>query len=262
MRLVLGFILSCLLLTDIAVARDVRLIDAPTQKLIGGRAVNRAQLFPEVVQLIVLNGRGLCTGTVVGPEVVLTAGHCVQRDGDQITVELSDRRTRLQATCERSPFITQGVDHDVALCKLERAVSIPRFPLIKGRVKVGSAVTMMGLGCINRNQSGGNDGTLRIGAARVNAAPDEAQRIFDFRVQSQTVALCPGDSGGPSMQLLRDPTRERHLILGVNSKVTVNNGQITDTSLFAATFTSASLDFFGDFATQNGVKICGVNDQC
>lgn len=249
-RILIGFILSIIFLTEPAVGE--------TEKIIGGREVFWSD-FPEVA-LLKNPARGQCTATVVGPEVVLTAGHCA-RDGETVSIQFRGGK-QLAATCTDSPLIAQGKDHDLSLCKLERRVELETFPLLTGGVFKTSLVSTLGFGCTNRDRTGGNDGKLRMATVRIVAEPDESIGKFDLVGRSSVAAICPGDSGGPVIKFSRSPRGERHEIVGVNSKVILSGGRIADDSFFTSTFTAASLDFFGDFARENSVEICGVTSGC
>lgn len=230
--------------------------------LIGGQAVTE-QDFPSVVYITIQGAR--CTATIIGPETLLTAGHCVEFDEfgavrhvlvDGQTVTFTQGGQANSALCEASPNYPQ-IDHDIALCKITNRIDGIKYGVVASQgPALREIVTLMGFGCVRRGGGGGNDGTLRVGLAPVVRLSREAQQDFDFITQGNT-ALCFGDSGGPVMKRVTNPRNQDHIVLGVNSK-----GDIRTTSLLADLNTNASKAFIQDFIQANNVEICGVNAEC
>lgn len=215
-------------------------------KLIGGEAVDPDDA-PNVFNIT--DGRGLCTASLVGPDTIVTAAHCTRQNGQ---VRFRIGRTTVNARCEISPLIGQGQDHDIAACKLDRKLNLQQFTAAR-QPRVGSTVTIFGFGCTARDRTGGNDGILRTGEARVTQLPSPPAR-FDFILDDDEVVLCPGDSGGPVL------SASGRFILGVNSKVQVNRqGRILSRSFIASLGIRASRAFLADFARRNNVQVCGIN---
>jgi hypothetical protein len=139
---------------------------------------------------------GACTATLVGPQLVITAAHCVDyrsRDtpgyyGDfEIrtgpTSSQSFRITRI-ASYMRNPAEVIGPD-DVAL--LELGAPVPASlatpaPIARREPSAGSGATIYGYGC----QARGSGGRF-------------AKQKMTIRWGEETANLCPGDSGGPTI---------------------------------------------------------------
>lgn len=207
------------------------------QTLINGKPVPAGE-YLDVVYVSVSGSR--CTATLVSDRTVITAAHCV-RTGGKLT--FSVLQNQYSAVCTRSPIYPRK-DHDIALCKTDRAVTGMK-PRNVGteKVKVGSTVTLLGFGCRRSGGGGGNDGTLYFGDAQVLSFSN-----LDI-VSGKGAALCFGDSGGPMMQ--------HGNIIGVNSK-----GNISDTSYNADLSLEQSVSFMKKFAEDNSVEICGVTSEC
>ncbi len=224
--------------------------------LIGGNEASRVD-FPASVsaQFPVPGGYGACTATIVGPQALLLAAHCIS-DNPKGSFTLGANRYNI--SCSATTRYQKGTDHDLALCKIDKAVTGVTFETVnidQNLVKVGDVVQLTGYGCITPNRngsgSGGNDGIYRIGEATVQTLPD-SKYSYDFETLGKS-ALCQGDSGGPAFKYL-DQNKKFRVVISANSK-----GNIVDTSYLASTSTPASLEFFKTWSASNGVKICGVD---
>lgn len=61
--------------------------DETTQEIVGGNDVAAGQ-WPDAV--VVLGNKGSCTGTLIAPDVVLTAGHCSKIEPTQVIANTTD----------------------------------------------------------------------------------------------------------------------------------------------------------------------------
>lgn len=253
MKSFLGFLFTVLCLDFCAYA------GSPVHyELIGGvEAPDGA--YPELVY-VTSNGAN-CSASIISPEgsngVVLTAAHCVRHHGDigpVAEVFISVEEERFVAKCHRAPLYRQGKeDHDLALCKANAPFHVKPANIASKGPNIGESVRVMGYGCTkaddNDNTSGGNNGVLRIGEAKVAKVPNK-RNWFET---NSTVRSCYGDSGAPSM-VLND---SEHIILGVTSQ-----GDLRSRSLFTAVYTQKSLEFFQKFANDEKVDICGITQNC
>lgn len=149
---------------------------------------------PEVGSMM-MDG-GACTATLVGPQLVVTASHCVDyrsretpgRYGEfEIRLGPSDARsftiTRVAAYM-RDPSEVIGPD-DVALLELDAPVPTSLAtpaPIARTAPATGSDATLYGYGC----QARGGGGRF-------------AKQRLAITWGEETANLCPGDSGGPTI---------------------------------------------------------------
>ncbi len=217
--------------------------EGPT--LIGGREADPKE-WPASVYASM--GNAACTATVVGPEVLLIAAHCVDHGG---IAKFAIGPNQYSSKCSRSPLYRQGTDHDLALCKIENPVKGIPFENLNqdpDLLKVGNEILLTGYGCIRQGGGGGNDGIYRIGEATITRLPNP----YDLTARGKA-ALCFGDSGGPAFVYL-DAEKTKRVQISVNSK-----GDIRTTSYLTSVSTKASVDFLTSWSDANQVRICGVH---
>ena len=228
------------------------------ETLIGGSIADKKE-YPEVIYIS--DGGGRCSATVIGPRVILTAGHCVE-DLGRIRPASFELENELiftvgldvfAARCEQAPLYREKEeDHDLALCTVDHELPLKYASVASQGPRLRDKVVLMGYGCTRRGGGGGNDGVLRMGLAPVTDLPYPGYHWYHTRGNS---ALCFGDSGGPNFAQTK--RGETHQIIGVNSR-----GDISRLSMLIALWTKPSQDFFKYFAQKNKVQICGINKDC
>lgn len=220
--------------------------------LIGGTPAEKGD-FPEIVYIS--NGSARCSATVIGPQVILTAGHCVADQGSIKNVDFVVDQIVFNAKCAEAPqYRDHTEDLDFALCKTDRVIDVKYASVSKVGPRVGDSATLAGYGCIKKGGGGGNDGILRVGAAPVVSLPSGTNNWYGTDGAS---ALCFGDSGGPSFVKVVSPKSDKHQVIGVNSR-----GDIDHVSYLTALWIDKSQKFFKDFASRNAVDICGITKEC
>lgn len=211
-------------------------------ELINGRPALQGE-FPEAVYLSF--GGSRCTGSVVGERVILTAAHCGV-EGSIARFQVG--QSTYSARCSQHPAYPR-TDVDLMLCKTDRPVDVKPATL-GGPVQRGEEITIVGYGCVRPGGGGGNDGTLRVGDARVTG-------FSGHDIVSRGAGLCFGDSGGPAYVKLVDAFGEKHVQVSVNSK-----GDIRSTNYTAKVYGSVAQDWMNRWAQRNRVDVCGVNADC
>lgn len=165
----------------------------------------------------------MCTGTLVNPNVVTLAAHCVNPDrpivavgfGEEGQGKVGPARTVAVEDCVGHPQYFEMGFPDIAYCTLSEPVEdIAIMPILAGceldLLETGGEVTIVGFGSTFGTYVNGELETEGVGSKRYTTqtidgvAPelDEVYMVGEDGSQS----ACFGDSGGPSLIELPDGT--------------------------------------------------------
>jgi hypothetical protein len=155
----------------------------------------------------------LCSGVVVGRDLVLTAAHCVMdRAAYRVTAlnrAFKRQRFKVAALAIHPTFVPGTTPRtqpgiDLAVVKLDRPLGpdfLPLDPRAAGRIDVGDQVTIAGFGVLTE-RARGTARTLRQ-TNLVSLGPIEvANRVLivadrNRLAETTGAGACRGDSGGP-----------------------------------------------------------------
>jgi len=237
----------------------------PVSQLYLGEPVYRDE-YPTTFHT--MSDGSLCTSTLVGPRVLITAAHCVEKSlSIRLDVQDGAATDKYYGFCSTHPDYPGDKSADVALCLMADAVPVTAFENLETELawaKVGGKIRLVGFGCITADMKKGNDGVLRQGETSITSLPTTAS---NYVTTSGGVALCPGDSGGPAFRPI-DGSYDQRRIISVNSSVQafkVAEGEYvidvdalsSSVSLFAAPKIKA---FLKTWADGNGnPPMCGIS---
>ena len=155
----------------------------------------------------------LCSGVVIGRDLVLTAAHCVMDRASYrisaLTRAFRPQRFNVAALAIHPTFVPGTTPRtqpgiDLAMLKLDRPFGpefLPLDPTEAGRIDVGDAVTIAGFG-VSSERLKGSARTLRQ-TNLVSLGPIEvANRVLivvdrNRLAETTGAGACRGDSGGP-----------------------------------------------------------------
>jgi hypothetical protein len=199
MRKVVLFALSCVVPGCLAAPP----IDEQSSPIIGGTIDNGD---PAVVLLIHddADGRHSCTGSLIAPTVILTAGHCTDgpQPGPQDTyqaffgtdgINLVGQLEKIVSVVPHPQYDGKSRDHDVGVMILANPVAVPPIAVNMKSVPqsmVGEETRLVGFGRADPAQSSRIKRQVISEVQRV-----EPNLLFIGAPGKQS---CSGDSGGPA----------------------------------------------------------------
>jgi hypothetical protein len=197
----------------------------PSCAIVGGGETDPEVIGRSVVTIIGSHGN-VCSGSLIAPNIVLTAGHCIAPDTSYRVLDTTTQPPRLltaQKVASHPQFslktmLAHRATADVALLLLPSAVpsKVPA-PLGTPRIPVAPGARFMIAG-IGVAVSGRDDGigTIRAASLVATGQPGRFQiRLVDPATNNTRNGLgaCTGDSGAPVFENQDD----RAVIVGVVS---------------------------------------------
>jgi secreted trypsin-like serine protease len=221
-----------------AVAQAPSAGPSATASVIGGRTATIAE-FPWLAFIAARTDEGpfSCTGAVVAPRVVLTAGHCIEKPEElaafpasdyRVVTGIADLRTATSANAAKvsqaifyPTFETAKLQIDAGLLILSTPVAVPALPLASAAdaevLKAGTPISIAGWG-LTAPRAQQSPATLRAaelvlesqGSCRRGTRPYEpfyspAGQLCALD-PGRTMSGCFGDSGGPAIARRADGT--------------------------------------------------------
>lgn len=205
--LLLSFLLFCPFCTpDLAAAE--------TSSIVGGSSVPRGR-WPDAVA--VLGEEGTCTGTLVAPDVVLTAGHCIEARPYEVVVDTIDYTQpaaaaggeRIRVTWSRA-YPNWETRYDVGVLLLEHAATYAKPRVVtsactaRSLVQPNTPVEIVGFGLATAQALDDNtrlhQATVTITDPTCTLDPACNPTIApngEFMAGGHGADSCFGDSGGP-----------------------------------------------------------------
>jgi hypothetical protein len=170
------------------------------QGLIGGQVAVAGDYMAAVS--LTRNNSSFCTGTLVAPQTVLTAGHCVDMlSGDpNVTIyfghDINGDGLRLGVNLSHTHPMWSGAigASDIGLLRLNfRAEGIEPVPLSTAPLEVDTEVIRVGFGIFD-GETMEADGRKRHGVTTVHTMPAGEDYFY---AGDPELSTCRGDSGGP-----------------------------------------------------------------
>ncbi len=207
--------------------------DPGTAPVIGGTDAPAGK-WPDVAGVYFGGSTPECTGTLIAPTVVLTAGHCA---GGITSVLIGTSSLARQAEGDMVP-VMQTIEYpqsetteDIAVLILTRSSTKAPRSIATGwaslDIKNGASISIVGYGAIDKSArmyvNELKEATTTITDADCTDHPDScnpgAQPAGELGAGGMGIDTCPGDSGGP----LYLPTDYGTFLAGVTSRGYTDN---------------------------------------
>src|SRR5438105_4038256 len=197
--------------------------------------------FPAVAEILLLdaNGQpaGSCSGTLVAPDLVLTAAHCLDARGYNVyfgtTRVAADPGFIFETNADRAiphpQWDPSGEGFDIGLLHLAQRVPIAPLPIATAAPAQGTAVELVGWGVTAANTQ---DADVKRAVASTVISLDS----LTLTIGDSAANTCYGDSGGPALAA--------GTIVGVTS---FGDAQCS------ALGVDTRVDIYADFLAANGV---------
>ena len=164
--------------------------DESVQRIVNGTQTDKH----EAVGIV----NGQCTGTLIAPNAVLTAAHCVEGiSGTQGTFEVNGKTYQTVKIEIHPEYQSRNVDLAVMILS-ENVEGVTPIELNRVTPKVGEILTLVGFGATGNGNSGhnGDFGVKHEGTTPIDGVNDVSITWnFDNNSEANTA---PGDSGGPA----------------------------------------------------------------
>lgn len=218
-------------------------------RIINGTAVDLA-VAPQMVEVVLLGAdgsQGICSGTVIGSDTVLTAAHCFVEPYSAIFVRTATASRPVLAVSVPADFrrddAAGALFNDVAVLQTE-PLALPTLPIIASQpTAAGDAITLYGFG-INED---GEAGVLRLGSTEVSQVTEN--HLFSGPFGGSGINSCNGDSGGPAIKAITTETGARaYGIVGIVSSGSVEGCGNGDVTLYANLQNPSILAFIREHA--------------
>lgn len=234
-----------------------------------------------------------CTATLIGPKVLLTAAHCVDRKDPEVRgrtyggkVSKSDGTLLASiSACEMATDYYESSDaitgsprneKDFALCELVTPINSITAETISQKpadVDSGQELMVVGYGCTEAELVNGEivsglkaSGKLAVGMNTVSSGGPSGWLTLKGKIGAAQAILCPGDSGGGSFahaSLAPAPRDAGWRIVAINSAVgRTPGGGPGEYQSYLAPLSDKSFDSFLKAwmrARPSSRKVCGVN---
>jgi hypothetical protein len=257
--------------------------------VVNGQAVLNPADWQAVVLARFSNGT-YCSGTIIGPRVLLTAAHCLDAgtgpkaavNSGFVTIghpyKLTGCEMHEDYAAAGRPLIDEPrMSEDYGLCELNGTPHIIDETLASDPIAPGTPVLITGYGCYGITVIGNS-----LEPTRIDAPGAETLRLGDVRLQAVGVedesakpgaylrvrstkgqpALCPGDSGGPAITgaTVAKQGGAARRVVGVNSMVSAwPVGAAYDYYSYLA---STGAPAFRSFLTRWSAKSPGTRQVC
>lgn len=177
--------------------------------VVGGTTVKRGA-YPDVVAVFTADG-GLCTGTLLAADLVLTAGHCASAQPIEVvidSIDLAEPDGQHRKVKWSKAYPSWQGSYDVGIVMLENPVFAKQRAVAQNctdkQLAAGTKLKVVGFGLTTKSGQGDNtrlhQATLPVDDPTCSEDPSCQKSVApggEFTAGGNGVDACFGDSGGP-----------------------------------------------------------------
>jgi len=217
-----------------------------------------------IVRLVTVERSGritstFCTGSVIEPTKVLTAGHCLGAfDPNQAVGVLTGQGPNFEGAYAVSYSLAPGyqetpdgsIFNDAMILNLQTPLNVPIWPVLISRsVSVDETGYVYGYGRTVQGDGPDPDQGLELQAGRMTVRNVTPNHIF-VRFDGDGVNVCNGDSGGP----LVVEVNGQPAVAGIVSTGSVAGCRAGDTTLYTNLQSDTVLPWLGEKAPNAAIR--------
>jgi secreted trypsin-like serine protease len=234
----------------------------PASAMVGGAPATEEGIGRSVVTIIGSRGT-FCSGSLIAPDLVLSAAHCIAPgtayklvlyDGQRRPLLLDVKRVATHPQFSAQSILAHRASADVALLQLAEPVSTSKTVSLLGvpvaPISAGNHFLVAGIG-VSKRGDGRSGGTVRSASLVATDRPGNLQiRLVDPGTGNKREGLgaCTGDSGAPVFE----DQNARAVIVGVVSWSTGANNTAGCGGLTGGTPLSLYKSWITDMALKLG----------
>ena len=200
----------------------------------------------------------ICSGSLISPTVLLTAGHCILGPGTVYYISFAPDVLPLPPVSALIPsataFASTDDDLGVIILPAGSTTGIPVYDLPTlglldalseqgGLARDRALVVGYGVSRLQGMETSGLDGVRKVATAKIQAVVQSFIKISGAQGESSHGSICFGDSGGPMFLANSDP----NTIVGVN--VAVRHFGCQGYAVEVRLDTPTALAFLGQYVT-------------
>lgn len=175
--------------------------DSPTASGERGSAISDGKEAPAKSWAAIqfLDGKRFCSASLVAPEWVMTATHCVKGDHQGMSFRVGSNKVDNGGSVYNATAVHKAPGFDITLVKITPPAKETPVRLADNPPAMNSPITIYGWGATGTGGGGPQSPTLKMAAVKYYADGKDNSGGAALRLSRVDGMAQPGDSGGPAV---------------------------------------------------------------